>query len=50
MGSNPTVANPLGRSPMGEQYKFDTRLGVEWLDYFPNNRLNLPTSVSRFAT
>ena len=50
MGSNPTVANPLGRSPMGEQYKFDTRLGVEQLDYFPNNRLNLPISVSRFAT
>lgn len=47
MGSNPTVANPLGRSPMGEQYEFDTRMGVEWLGYFPNNRLNLPNAVSR---
>ena len=33
MGSNPTVANPLGRSPMGEQTVFDTRMGVERLDY-----------------
>ena len=28
MGSNPTVASPLGRSPMGEQENSDTGIGV----------------------